>query len=47
MENPDWVYDWAFEHFTGKLRERIQQAGGCSRSASMAKGRTRGSPGCS
>ena len=25
MENPDWVYDWAFEHFTGKLRERIQQ----------------------
>ena len=25
MANPDWVYDWAFEHFTGKLRERIQQ----------------------
>ena len=23
MENPDWVYDWAFEHFTGKLGERI------------------------
>jgi CubicO group peptidase (beta-lactamase class C family) len=25
MEQHDWVYDWAFEHFVDKLQERIQQ----------------------